>query len=505
MAGCGTSCRRLRGENGVKVEPDCCGGCVVSIDPASLPSGDGITEAKAKEIADAAAKAAVDAYAAKDTNGGITEAKAKEIADAAAKAAIDEYAKNNPGGGITEAKAKEIADAAAKAAIDEYAKNNPGGGETPEGAQAKADKALTDAKAYTDQAKAAAEKCCEKNTGDIKTLNDTYTTHLANCHTRKTITDGVTPEKGWEIEKVELNIVNGVHSAFIRFNRSGDNIESKGADFVDEKGIHNQGNIVPDLLIAKVGEEWQPTETFLENASTAYGSGSVRIHGPGAQAGEVYLVDWTFNAPLQTGHALRFDWTFVKDPKCAAGGGDNPGPGPTPGGVTEDQVKDIVQKAINDRIALYPSGYADNFDNTELRSRDWISLAPEVAVKLKVPPSRKVLVTTCMTSRNTAIREQTYQSVEIKAPDGTVVLEPGDSRSVTISSDQTEEAQSACYALRVDFTKIADGKVKAGDEVTFTVQNRKALDATQNGGGDGVSTVLDRNITVVSIVEADAS
>ncbi|MEW1679251.1 hypothetical protein AB0O47_39290 [Streptomyces noursei] len=37
MSPCGTTCRRLRGEGGIKVDSDCCDGCVISIDPATIP------------------------------------------------------------------------------------------------------------------------------------------------------------------------------------------------------------------------------------------------------------------------------------------------------------------------------------------------------------------------------------------------------------------------------------------------------------------------------------
>jgi hypothetical protein len=118
-------------------------------------------------------------------------------------------------------------------------------------------------------------------------------------------------------------------------------------------------------------------------------------------------------------------------------------------------------------------------------------------VTMKAPPSLKVQVSTCMTARNTEPKLQTYQAVQI-AKGETVLLKPDDSRAVTLSSDLPEEASSACHIMEVDLGELSKGAVKPGDEISFKVLNRKA--DTPEDPGKGVSTVLDRNVSVLSLV-----
>ncbi|MFD8335592.1 hypothetical protein ACFV42_23475 [Streptomyces solisilvae] len=661
MAGCGTSCRRLRGENGVKVEPDCCGGCVVSIDPASLPpGGSGINEQRAKEIADAAAKAAVDNYAQTDTQG-LPADQVRQVADQAARDAVNAYAATDPKG-VTSDQAQEIADKAAddaKRAAEECCNANanaikagddaldqrvkaledappPGAGVTKEEAQKIADdtvKGHVDTchtlKINTDKTGVTPEQGWEvdglelrsiggvntafmrlKRTGEpiysegpdfqseglpsqgnivpdlliataaeqwrpaqsyevgaytsygsgsvrvqpdgkIYLLDWTYNNplrtdhllrfeyefltktacesgeggggptppsggvtedkaqeiadaaaqkavkgHVDTCHTLKINTDksGVTPEQDWEVDLVELRSIGGTHTAFIRLNRTGGNLTSKDADFLGEQGQHEEGNIVPDLLIATVSDDWRPPQTYLTSAHTSYGSGSVRIHPDG----KVYLLDWMTNNVLQTGHTLRFEYEFLTKTACESGEGGGETPAPA-GGVSKEEAQQIAQQAITVALAQYPSEFADNFDNIDVTSDQWAALDPPVSVKIKIPPSRKVQVTTCFTARNTETRIQTYQAVEVAAGDA-VLITPSDSRAVTLSSDSPGDPSSACHSMIIDFTKLNDGSVKAGDEVTFTAKNRKAN--TPEDPGTGVSTVLDRNVSVVSLIGA---
>jgi len=520
MAGCGTSCRRLRGENGVKVEPDCCGGCVVSIDPASLPPGPGgITEQRAKEIADAAAKAAVDAYAANDPKG-ITEQRAKEIADAAAKAAIDEYLKNNPG--ITEEKAKEIADAAAKAAVDEHnAKTTDVHGipdtsrlETQDGAQAKANAARDAA---------------------IKAADDALKAHIAN-HPGG---EGVSEDKAREIaDAAACNALAQYKSAYAD---NFDNLDLTSPDWVSlDPPVVQKLTVPPSRKIAVTTcmtarnteariQTYQAVEIALgdrvllppsdsravtlssdlpEEASGACYTMHVdlsRLADGAAKAGdEITLTVKNRKANIPgdpgTGTSTVLDRNLSIIPLITCEG--NGTPGPAPGGIDEAKAREIAFEAVCTVLAQYKSAYADNFDNIDLSNQDWAPLEPAVAVTVKVPPSKQVMVTTCFTARNTEQHIQTYQAVEIKRGDQ-VLLAPSDARAVTLSADLPGDPSSACHSMIVDFAKLADGVAKAGDEVTFTTTNRKAN--TPSDPGTGISTVLDRNISVIPLITCDGT
>jgi len=356
MAGCGTSCRRLRGEGGIKIDPDCCGGCVVSIDPASIPPGPGgITEQRAKEIADAAAKAAVDGNNATHPPG-INEDKAKQIAADAAKAAVDAYAANDPKG-VSSDDAKKIADDAAKAAVDAYAAKDTQG--LPE----EKVKQIAD-----DAAKAAIEQYMKDHppVGGIteeqakQIADDATKKHADTCHTLSVVKEGVTAEDGWSVHTQELRSIGGTRTAVIWLQRTGKNISGKSADQEAGDGQPEEGNIVPDLLIAKVAKDWIPPVTQLHSAHTGYTTGSVRIN----TKGELYLADLTSNNALRTGQFLVFEYEFQVKTACESGESTGPGPTPPDDGITEEQAKQIAadeaKAAIEQHMKDHPTGITED-------------------------------------------------------------------------------------------------------------------------------------------------
>ncbi|MBD3004719.1 hypothetical protein [Streptomyces sp. 5-10] len=198
----------------------------------------------------------------------------------------------------------------------------------------------------------------EKQVQEIvdKAVKDALDKHIENCHTLDIIEKGVTPEQGWKVDVQELRQMGGVSTAFIRLERTGDDIASKGPDFKSE-GKPSQGNIVPDLLIAKLDQTWCPPQSLVVSCGTSYGSGTVRVE----KGGGVYLLDWTYNNPLRKGHLLRTSYEFMAESKCqgkegAPAGDGKPGPGdggqgggggtPEPGGTPSGgSIKDVDLEA----------------------------------------------------------------------------------------------------------------------------------------------------------------
>jgi len=399
----------------------------------------------------------------------LTPEQAAQIADDAAKKSVGEHAaKTNDVHGIpstsdleTKDGAQKKAEDAAKAAVDQYAKDHPG-----------------------------TEGLTEEQVNQI--VSDALRQHASTCHTLNVVTEGVTAEEGWKVTKQELREIGGTRTAVIWLQRTGENIASKTIDQQAGDGLPEEGNIVPDLLIAKVAGDWIPPVTQLHGAHTGYTDASVRIN----TAGEIYLATLTSNNELRTNQYLVFEYEFQVRSGCESGEG---GGTPAPGGVTREEAQQIAQQAVADTLAQYPSEFADNFDNIDVTTDQWVSLDPPVSITLKIPPSRKVQVTTCFTARNTQTQIQTYQAVEV-AMAGTVLIAPADSRAVTLSSDSPGDPTSACHMMIVNFATLNGGSAKAGDEVTFTAKNRKAN--TPNDPGSGVSTVLDRNLSVVSLIGA---
>lgn len=136
--------------------------------------------------------------------------------------------------------------------------------------------------------------------------------HAAKCHTLKIVTAGVTTEAGWEVELAELRSIGGVNTVFIRLNRTGGDLVGVDADWTNSEGKHEEGNIVPDLLIAHVPEGWRPPQTYMAFGDNSYGNGGVRVHGNG----DVYLCDWMTNNVIQDGYALRFEYEFLAASPC---------------------------------------------------------------------------------------------------------------------------------------------------------------------------------------------
>lgn len=201
--------------------------------------------------------------------------------------------------------------------------------ETPQGAQAK-----------VDALKGELGPCCEKNAADIEFITNRLNAfppvpaafltpeqaqqiaadavkaaldeHNAKCHTLKIVSEGVTAESGWEVDAQELRTIGGVNTVFIRLNRIGGDLVGEDADFTNSDGKHEEGNIIPDLLIARVPDDWRPPQTYVVLGGNSYGHGSVRVH----PNGDVYLLDWATNNVIQNGYLLRIEYEFLKQSPC---------------------------------------------------------------------------------------------------------------------------------------------------------------------------------------------
>lgn len=222
-----------------------------------------------------------------------------------------------------------------KAVEDRIPADGGGGGgegdgktwETPEAAQEKADKALTDSKAYTDEA--------------VKKHVDTY-------HAPVTVDTGVTVEEGWAVAAQEMRSVGGVHTVFIELERTGEPIAGKGIAVKAKDGMTEAGNIVPDMKIGAVPAAWGPPKRLMVDTHSGYTSGSVRI----TPAGDLYLADLTPENPLRTGQHLVFSYEFIKPVGDGSGGGTpDPDPGTPGGGLSEAEVQKIVEKAVADAMS----------------------------------------------------------------------------------------------------------------------------------------------------------
>ncbi|MGW7504396.1 hypothetical protein ACWGIR_23085 [Streptomyces albidoflavus] len=498
------------------------------------------------EAGDAALQEQIDALKESgggETPGGVTEEQAKALADAARDEAV--------------AKAAEGDDALQKQLDELKESGGGGGGETPAGAQAKADKALEDAKAYADGLKSESDQCCQANTeaisaGDaalqeqidalkesggggepapggvteeqakaladaardeaVATAAEALKAHVDACHTLEVdaASEGVVAEEGWAVDLVERRTLGGSHTAFIRLKRTGDGIQSKDETFVNADGLHEEGNLVPDLLIAKVGEKWRPPQTYLTSAHTSYGSGSVRVH----PTGDVYLLDWARNNVLQTNHTLRFEYEWLTKSPCeesSAEGDEGGSGGGGTGEVEEAPPAEVTREALSDElsrlVASYPSAYSVSTRETptaKAASARWVAWPVEgqkkaaagdpavgLSVTLRVPPSLKLRVATSMRASN-AVAElsQAHQAVEVWKGE-TVVLAAGDTPSMTASFVRLNETDSVSRCFHVDFSQVGDGQVQAGDEVTLRVVNQTTL---------GEVLLLERDVAAESLL-----
>ncbi|RZF02821.1 hypothetical protein [Streptomyces albidoflavus] len=494
-------------------------------DPENLETRDG-AQAKANAARDAAIEA-VTRYAAEgdatlarriealedeDGGGGAweTPAGAQDKADEARGAAeetaqrlVDEHStKTTDVHGIADTTALatsdqvEAGDAALQEQIDALKESGGGGEPAPGGVTEEQAKALADA--ARDEA--------------VATAADALKAHVDACHTLEVdaASEGVVAEEGWAVDLVERRSLGGSHTAFIRLKRTGDGIQSKDETFVNADGLHEEGNLVPDLLIAKVGEKWRPPQTYLTSAHTSYGSGSVRVH----PTGEVYLLDWARNNVLQTNHTLRFEYEWLTKSPCeessAEGDGGGSGGGGT-GEVEEAPAAEVTREALSDElsrlVASYPSAYSVSTRETptaKAASVRWVAWPVEgqkkavagdpavgLSVTLRVPPSLKLRVATSMRASNkVAELSQAHQAVEVWKGE-TVVLAAGDTPSMTASFVRLNETDSVSRCFHVDFSQVGDGQVQAGDEVTLRVVNQTTL---------GEVLLLERDVAAESLL-----
>ncbi|MFE7963413.1 hypothetical protein ACFU0X_10220 [Streptomyces cellulosae] len=431
---------------------------------------------------------------------GVTEERAKELADAARDEAVakaEECCKAN-------ADAIKAGDDALQAQIDEL-KAGQGGGEgggeggepgtweTPEQAQAKADKARDEAKAYADEL---------------------LKKHVDACHTLVINGDKslVEAAEGWETHLVEHRHRGGTHTVFIRMKRTGEPVESAPLGTKGKNGDPQSGNL-PDMLLGKLAEEIWPPQPFLVSAHTSNGSGSVRIQ----PTGDAHLLDWTIDNALGTGHYLRFQYEWLDKSACEGApadgdqGGGTEGQGPdtqpaptTPAEVSRQELTEELQRLV----ASYPSAYNLSMRETQTKmtgtSGDrWVvwpmsgrkkaaaDSAEGLSVTLRVPPSLKLRVATSMRASNsTSQLAQVHQAVEVwKGSEQ--VLKAGDLPIVTASLVRLNETDSVSRCFHVDFSKVGGGAVKAGDEVTLLVVNRTTL---------GEVLLLERDVAAESLL-----
>jgi len=132
--------------------------------------------------------------------------------------------------------------------------------------------------------------------------------HIAEYHTTKTITQGVTAADGWSVTSQQLTATPDALVAVVTLNRTGPDVVMKPAP--------EAGNIVPDLLVATVETAWRPTgpDPVIFIGATGFGHGSLRV----TTVGEVYLLDWSNDNPLKTGQNLRFSYVIPGSGKSAS-------------------------------------------------------------------------------------------------------------------------------------------------------------------------------------------
>ncbi|MER6605965.1 hypothetical protein ABT282_08615 [Streptomyces sp. NPDC000927] len=200
--------------------------------------------------------------------------------------------------------------------------------ETPEAAQAKADKALADANKYTDDA--------------LKKHVDTY--HALEIVT----TGGVTAEAGWTVAAQEMRSIGGVHTVFIELERAGANIAGRTAAQKAGDGLPEAGNVVPDLLIAKVSPDWAPPKRLMIDTHSGYTSGSVRV----TNKGEIFLADLLPDNALRTKHHLVFSYEFIT-PVAPGAIKAVSATGKAVEYLTKDETQRLIDKAVQEALSAH--------------------------------------------------------------------------------------------------------------------------------------------------------
>ena len=179
------------------------------------------------------------------------------------------------------------------------------------------DEALAASAACCEEAKSlavAADQRAQEAEQRAADAEEALTDHLATCHSLEIASEGVTAEPGWEVDTAEMRRIGGVHSVFLRLNRTGGDLVGVDAEWVNSEGKHEEGNIIPDLLIARVPPGWAPPQTYMPFGANSYGHGSIRVHGNG----EVYLCDWAANNVIQDGYLVRIGYEFLAASPCEA-------------------------------------------------------------------------------------------------------------------------------------------------------------------------------------------
>ena len=132
--------------------------------------------------------------------------------------------------------------------------------------------------------------------------------HIAEYHTTKTLTSGVTAAGGWNVTSQRLTITPDALVAVVTVNRTGPDVAMQPAP--------EAGNVVPDLLVANADTQWRPAgpDPVILIGATGFGHGSMRV----TPQGEIYLLDWSNDNPLKTGQNLRFTYVIPGSGKSAA-------------------------------------------------------------------------------------------------------------------------------------------------------------------------------------------
>ena len=133
--------------------------------------------------------------------------------------------------------------------------------------------------------------------------------HIAEYHTTKTLTSGVTAADGWSVTAQQLTITPDALVAVVTVNRTGPDVAMQPAP--------EAGNVVPDLLVANADTQWRPAgpDPVILIGATGFGHGSMRV----TPQGEIYLLDWSNDNPLKTGQNLRFTYVIPGSGKSATG------------------------------------------------------------------------------------------------------------------------------------------------------------------------------------------
>lgn len=132
--------------------------------------------------------------------------------------------------------------------------------------------------------------------------------HIAQYHTTKTLTSGITAVDGWSVTTQQLTITPDALVAVVTIARSGPDVAMKPAP--------EAGNIVPDLLVANAEPAWRPAgpDPIIFIGATGFGHGSMRV----TAQGEIYLLDWSNDNPLKTGQNVRFTYVIPGSGKSAS-------------------------------------------------------------------------------------------------------------------------------------------------------------------------------------------